>query len=385
MLYLHSPYNPMDIANLNSLKKSLVYLGFGNSLTPALEAKIKSGSNKFSIGATAQFDNEHFLQGNLTKDVVHYELLFSKVEEIYSINGFKATLEKGNADDRISNTFFLGKGNDLTAKEAYNLLSGRSILKEVEISKQYDLQLVNSQGLVVQETKVAGIQEAKDFLSLKKNSVPYEQGSLKILDYGHLIRQLDLKGNDITPEPSTNVILVHDYFKEGIRNKSHYFMRNREEAIDMMQRVLHERDPDQFTNGFLIYESTGKHLLYNFDKDGREIDLSLHKRRENIWIKLDFQQKDKNGNYGFHRIYEDQNFNLEKELNLLKVSELSNENQKRSLMASLGRGNIQSAILESGERVFLKADPWAKKIEVYDLRFSKLEIDPRNKDYGFKR
>lgn len=385
MLYLHSPYNPMDIANLNSLKKSLVYLGFGNSLTPALEARIKSGSKKFSIGATAQFDNEHSLQGNFPKDVVHYELLFSKVEEIYSINGFKATLEKGNADERISNTFFLGKGNDLTAKEAYNLLSGRSILKEVEISKQYDLQLVNSQGLVVQESKVAGIQEAKDFLSLKKNSVPYEQGSLKIVDYGHLIRQLDLKGNDITPEKSTNVILVHDYYKEGIRNKSHYFVRNREEAIDMMQRVLHERDPDQFTNGFLIYESSGKHLLYNFDKDGREIDLSLHKRRENIWINLDFQQKDNNGNYGFHRIYEDQNFNLEKELNLLKVSGLSNENQKRSLMASLGRGNIQSAILESGERVFLKADPWAKKVEVYDLRFNKLEIDPGNKNYGFKR
>ena len=69
---------------------------------------------------------------------------------------------------------------------------------------------------------------------------------------------------------------------------------------------------------------------------------------------------------------------------LLTVSGISNENQKRSLMTSLGRGNIQSAILESGERVFLKADPWAKKIEVYNVRFNKLEIDPGIKIMGLK-
>jgi len=38
-------------------------------------------------------------------------------------------------------------------------------------------------------------------------------------------------------------------------------------------------------------------------------------------------------------------------------------------MASLGRGTIQSAILESGERVFLKANPWAGKLKftTFDL------------------
>ena len=375
----------MDIANLNSLKKSLIYLGFGNSLTPALEAKIKSGSNKFSIGATAQFDNEYSLQGNFLKDVVHYELLFSKAGEMYSLHGFKATLEKGNADEKISNTFFLGRGNDLTAKEAYNLLSGRSILKEVEISKQYDLQLINSKGLVAEETKVTGIQEVKEFLSAKRDLGDLQQEYLQMMENGHIIRKFDLQGKDITPEPSEKVILVHDYLKNGTLNKFHYLVQNKREAIDVMQKLLNDRHPDQITNGFLIYESSGKQLLYNFDKDGKEIDLSLNKRRENIWIKLDFQQKDKEGNYSFHRIYEDHSFNLEKELNLLKISELSNENKKRSLMASLGRGNIQSAILDSGDRVFLKADPWAKKIEVYDLQFNKLEIDPENKNYGFKR
>src|SRR5690554_476421 len=193
----------MDIVNLNSLKNNLKYLGFGNSLTPALEARIKEGADKFSIGATAQFDNESSIQGNSPKDIVHYELLFSKSEfnENYFIHGFKATLEKGSTKEKISNTFYLGRGNDVTAKEAYNLLSGRSILKTAEISKQYDLQFVNNQGLIAEESKIAGIQEAKDFLSSKEDNDSHQQGYFQILDNGQLIRRLDLQGKDITPKP----------------------------------------------------------------------------------------------------------------------------------------------------------------------------------------
>lgn len=379
----------MDVVKLNSLKNNLKYLGFGNSLTPALEARIKEGADKFSIGATAQFDNESSMQGNSPKDIVHYELLFSKSEsnENYFIHGLKATMEKGSTKEKISNTFYLGKGNDVTAKEAYNLLSGRSILKTVEISKQYDLQFINNEGLIAEESKIAGIQEAKNFISSKVEKDSYQQGYFQILDSGQLIRQLDLQGKDITPKPSGKVVLVHDYYNkgEGTLNKSHYSVKNKEEAVHTIHKILDDHHPDQETNGFRIYESSGKFLLYNFDRSGQEIDISLNKRKENVWIKLDFSEKDKTGNYGFEKIYGDHGFNVEKELSLLGIRELSNDKERKSLLASLGRGNIEGATLESGNKVYLKADPQAKRMEVYDQQFNKINPSSENKDQRVKR
>lgn len=378
-------------SNLNPLKNTLKYIGFGNSLTLALEAKVREGSEKFSIGATAQFDNAGSMRSEFPKDIVHYELLFvkskDKFDEKYFINGFKATLEKGATKEIISNNFYLGIGNDVTAKEAYNLLSGRSILKMVEISKQYDLQLINSQGLVAEERKTSGIQEAKDFLSSKLNRDLGHHGFLQILDNGQLIRRLDSQGDDITPNPSGKLILVHNYYNKNnaTLNKSHFSVENKEEAINAMQKIIADKDPDQQTNGFRIYESSGKFLLYNFEKDGQEIDISLNKKTENVWIKLDFSEITKDGDYGFEKIYSNHGFNLEKELKLLGIKELSSENEMKSLLASLGRGNIQSARLESGNRIYLEADPPEKSIKVYDENFNKIELNSENKNKGVKR
>lgn len=379
----------MDVVKINSLKSNLKYLGFGNSLTPALEARIKEGADKFSIGATAQFDNEGSIQGKSPKDIVHYELLFSKSEfnKNYFIHGFKAALEKGSTKEKIINTFYLGRGNDVTAKEAYNLLSGRSILKAVEISKQYDLQFIDNQGLIVEESKIAGIQEAKDFLSSKVDKDSHQQGYFQILDNGQLIRQMDLQGKDITPKPSGKVVLVHDYYNkgDGTLNKSHYSVKNKEEAVHAIHKLLDDHHPDQETNGFRIYESSGKFLLYNFDRQGQEIDISLNKRKENVWVKLDFTEKDKAGNYGFEKFYGDHGFNLEKELSLLGIRGLSNDKERKILLASLGRGNIERATLESGNKVYLKADPQSKRMEVYDQQFNKINQSSENKDQGLRR
>lgn len=379
----------MDSVNFNSLKNHLKYLGFGNSLTLVLEAKIREGSADFSIGATAQFDNGDSLQGKSPKDIVHYELLFTKSNSTdnYFITGLTATLEKGSSKEEISNTFYLGRGNDVTAKEAYNLLSGRSILKTVEISKKYDLHFINNHGSSASETKVSSILEAKDLITNKLKRDKMDDGYFQISDNGYPIRQFDLEGKDITAEPNGRLVLIHDYFdrRDGVINKVHYSFENSREAIDSINNLVIKESPDHETKGFRIYEQSGKILLYNYDKDGHEIDLSQDKRKEHVWIKLDFTSKNEAGTYSFKKFYENYGFNIEKELTQLGIKELSDNKEKKVLLASLGRGNVQIATLEFGSKVYLEANPQFKRVDSYDLQLNKIDLDPENKKQGIKR
>ena len=58
--------------NFEYLKNSLKYLGFGENLNSALEVRLKEGLDKFTLGASAQFNTPN------AKDMVNYELRFSK-------------------------------------------------------------------------------------------------------------------------------------------------------------------------------------------------------------------------------------------------------------------------------------------------------------------
>jgi len=132
----------MNKSNIEYLQRSLKYLGFGTALNEVLEKNLAEGKEKFAIATSAQFDNKQSLKDKeYPKDTINYELQFSKSKKSdnYFLNKYAATLEKGGTDEALRQTFYLNKGNDITAKEAYNLLSGRSVSKTVEISPKYDL------------------------------------------------------------------------------------------------------------------------------------------------------------------------------------------------------------------------------------------------------
>ena len=132
----------MNKSNVEYLQRSLKYLGFGTALNAKLEEQIREGKDRFLISTFAQFDNKHSLKDKeYPKDTINYQLDFSKSKKSdnYFLNSYLATLEKGGTDEALRQTFYLNKGNDITAKEAYNLLSGRSVSKTVEISPKYDL------------------------------------------------------------------------------------------------------------------------------------------------------------------------------------------------------------------------------------------------------
>ncbi|MEN5308873.1 hypothetical protein ABE425_15270 [Chryseobacterium cucumeris] len=103
------------------LKDQLKYLGFGedSTLHKDLEKGIESPKQQFEIKAVS----DKALPGN----IVDFVLKFNKSENggVF-FNSYLATL-KNEKDESFSHNFYVSKENTFTAKEAVNLLEGRSV------------------------------------------------------------------------------------------------------------------------------------------------------------------------------------------------------------------------------------------------------------------
>lgn len=111
----------MNTRNLEYLEQGLKYLGFDSSLNEALEQHIAQGKSEFQISAQKSFGN----------DSINATLFFRKSDQqdMYFFNKYDATLKRG--DEERSQTFYIEKNSGITLKEAYNLLCGRSVNKEL--------------------------------------------------------------------------------------------------------------------------------------------------------------------------------------------------------------------------------------------------------------
>jgi len=107
----------MNENNLEYLKKNLMYAGFDDKLNIDLESSIREGKPEFQLQYGAEFNNRkmdmtlHFKKGDQN--------------EMYFFNRFDATL-----GDR-QQMFYMNKGNSMTVKEAFNLLEGRAVNKDL--------------------------------------------------------------------------------------------------------------------------------------------------------------------------------------------------------------------------------------------------------------
>jgi len=124
----------MNEENLAYLQNNLKYLGFGESFNADLKLSIEHGPEGFKIQSPTQEmpdPAKRYEPG--FGDKVSYLLSFTKSKEtdMYFFNSYEATLKKAEASDLISQTFYINKGKGVTAKESFNLLSGRAVNKDV--------------------------------------------------------------------------------------------------------------------------------------------------------------------------------------------------------------------------------------------------------------
>lgn len=112
----------MNQKNLDYLKEGLKYLGFGEGLNEKLTENISKQKDQFQLKTVNEYG----------PDKVNYILDFKRGDQsdMYFFNKYTATIKAGEVDEK-SQTFFPKKNSGITAKEAYNLLNGRSVNKDL--------------------------------------------------------------------------------------------------------------------------------------------------------------------------------------------------------------------------------------------------------------
>lgn len=112
----------MNNENLQYLTDNIKYMGFGESLKANLEKNMNEGKQEFQLHYRAEINKKPF----------EATLNFRKSDstDMYFFNNYHASLEKNNGEN-AEQTFYLNKGKGITSKEAYNLLDGRAVLKDL--------------------------------------------------------------------------------------------------------------------------------------------------------------------------------------------------------------------------------------------------------------
>jgi len=112
----------MNKENVSYLKDSLKYLGFGEKMQPELEQRMSEGQAEFRL----QFDST--VNGKSFNAILNFRKADNS--DMYFLNSYTAKLDRG-IKENIEQTFYLNKGKGITGKEAFNLLDGRSVFKEL--------------------------------------------------------------------------------------------------------------------------------------------------------------------------------------------------------------------------------------------------------------
>jgi hypothetical protein len=112
----------MNTQNLDFLKNSLLNLGFGDKLNTEMEKQIEDRAPEFTLTAQHEFNQKK----------IDYTLNFKAGDnhEMYFFNSYDAALSKGK-NEQLNQTFYIHKGNGVTAKEAFNLMEGRAVNKQL--------------------------------------------------------------------------------------------------------------------------------------------------------------------------------------------------------------------------------------------------------------
>ncbi len=117
-------HETMDKENVQYLKDQLKYMGFGEKLYHELDKQLQAGAKEFQL----QYKKD---DGDLEATLNFRK---SDKDERVFFNSYTAKLTTANGEER-QHVFYLNKGKGVTLREAENLLSGRSVYKEL-ISKE---------------------------------------------------------------------------------------------------------------------------------------------------------------------------------------------------------------------------------------------------------
>lgn len=113
----------MNQKNFEYLRDQVKFTGFGERLENDLRQKIEEGKPEFKLQHQTQYG----------KDSVTATLNFSqsKQSDMYFFNFYQLSLQKENSAEKMDQIFYINKTGNITLKEAYNLMEGRAVNKDL--------------------------------------------------------------------------------------------------------------------------------------------------------------------------------------------------------------------------------------------------------------
>src|SRR5437879_6377649 len=104
----------INMKNYDYLKNQVKFLGFGENLDNMLKDKIQAQEQDFTLPHQAKFGQDD------VSSTLHFSK--SKESEMYFFNGYDLALKQPGKDDVLNQSYYVGKENNYTLKERYNML-----------------------------------------------------------------------------------------------------------------------------------------------------------------------------------------------------------------------------------------------------------------------
>lgn len=113
----------MNHKNYEYLKEQLLFSGFGNGLEDSLKDNLQRQPDGFQL----------LFQTGMGKGRIRAELNFSKSSQsdLYFFNSYRLEIVPQGTEQRKAQLFYVNGSDRYTLKEAYNLMHGRAVYKEL--------------------------------------------------------------------------------------------------------------------------------------------------------------------------------------------------------------------------------------------------------------
>ncbi len=113
----------MNQKNFEYLRDQVKFTGFGDDLEIQLKENLTRQSPEFTLKHQATFGKDELTSA------LHFKK--SATSDLYFFNSYLSSLKQDHELEKKNQNFYIGKENNITLKEGYNLLSGRSVNKDL--------------------------------------------------------------------------------------------------------------------------------------------------------------------------------------------------------------------------------------------------------------
>lgn len=113
----------MNQKNFEYLRDQVKYTGFGEGLETQLKENMQKQVPEFTLKHQGSFGKDE------TTSVLHFKK--SPTSDMYFFNNYQVSLKKDEQTEKLNQSFYIEKNNNITLKEAFNLMHGRAVNKDL--------------------------------------------------------------------------------------------------------------------------------------------------------------------------------------------------------------------------------------------------------------